>query len=157
VNTLAPEWQLRLSVATHSSHISSRLDLRRAILLGESRPVALLELSEDTASFFMKAPDNNVLKFALTRWDILVEGDAEFILTDAFYRNLTGITPEDAGVQIIAIGSTSFRYYLELARLLGNRVAALSDNDGDYQQSCVERFDDMTSPERRVYGDEDAS
>jgi len=157
VNTLAPEWQLRLSVATHSSHISSRLDLRRAILLGESRPVALLELSEDTASFFMKAPDNNVLKFALTRRDILVEGDAEFILTDAFYRNLTGITPEDAGVQIIAIGSTSFRHYLELARLLGNRVAALSDNDGDYQQSCVERFDDMTSPERRVYGDEDAS
>lgn len=119
--------------------------------------MALLELSEDTASFFMKAPDNNVLKFVLTRRDILVEGDAEFILTDAFYRNLTGITPEDAGVQIIAIGSTSFRHYLELARLLGNRVAALSDNDGDYQQSCVERFDDMTSPERRVYRDEDAS
>lgn len=115
------------------------------------------DLSQDTARFFMKAPDNNVLEFALARRDIQVEGDDEFILTDAFYRNLTGITTEDAGVQIIAIGATSFRHYLELARIQGNRVAALSDNDGDYQQSCVERFNDMTSPERRVYGDEDAS
>ncbi len=157
VNTLAPDRQMQLFVATHSSHISSRLDLRSAILLGESRPVALRDPSEDTARFFMKAPDNNVLEFALAQRVILVEGDAEFILSDAFYRNLTGRTPEDAGVHIIAIGGTSFRRYLELARLLGNRVAALRDNDGDYQQNCVERFADMTSPERRVYGDEDAS
>lgn len=148
---------MQLFVATQSSHISSRLDFRRAILLEERRPVALQDLSEGTAPFFMNAPDNNVLEFALAQRVILVVEDAEFILTDAIYRDLTGRTPEDAGVHIIAIGGTSFRLYLELARLPGNRVAALRDNDGDYQRNFAERFSDMTSSERRVYRDEDAS
>lgn len=32
----------------------------------------------------MKAPDNNVLEFALAKRVLLVEGDAEFILIEAF-------------------------------------------------------------------------
>ena len=90
------------------------------------------ELPEDTARFFMKVPDNNVLEFALAQRVIIVEGDAEFILTDAFYRGLTGRAPEHDGVHIISIDGTSFRRYLELAGLLENRVAAVRDNDGDY-------------------------
>jgi len=98
-----------------------------------------------------------VLEFTLARWVILVEGDSEFVLTDAFYRNLMGRAPEDAGVHIVAIGGTSFYCYFELARIPGNRVAAQRDNNGDCQRNCDERFADMTSPERKVYGDEDAS
>lgn len=84
VNQLAAEQQKQLFIATHSSHISSRLDLRKAILFGESRPVLLNELSDETAAFFMKAPDNNVLEFALARRVLLVEGDAEYILIESF-------------------------------------------------------------------------
>lgn len=36
VSKLAQERQMQLFVATHSSHISSRLDLRSAILLGKT-------------------------------------------------------------------------------------------------------------------------
>ncbi|MDP4390768.1 ATP-dependent endonuclease, partial [Escherichia coli] len=79
VNQLATERQTQVFIATHSSHISSRLDLRKAILLGATRPVLMNELSAETAAFFMKAPDNNVLEFALARRVLLVEGDAEFI------------------------------------------------------------------------------
>nr|WP_247651974.1 ATP-dependent endonuclease [Pantoea sp. Ap-959] len=132
VSQLTAEWHTQLFIATHSSHISSRLDL---IMLGESGPVLLQELSEDTASFFIKAPDNNVLEFALARRVILVEGDAEFILIEAFYRSQTGRAPEDDRIHVIAIGGTSFWRYLELARLLGNRVAAIRENDGNYQQN----------------------
>ncbi|WP_238492952.1 hypothetical protein [Pantoea ananatis] len=60
-------------------------------------------------------------------------------------------------MHIVAIGGTIFRCYLELARIPGNRVAALRGNDGDCQRNCVERFARMTSPERKMYGDEDAS
>lgn len=143
VNQLATERQTQVFIATHSSHISSRLDLRKAILLGATRPVLMNELSAETAAFFMKAPDNNVLEFALARRVLLVEGDAEFILIEAFYHRLYGRAPEDDGVHIIAIGGTSFRRYLELARLLENRVAALRDNDGNYQQNCDERYADV--------------
>lgn len=157
VSQLATERHTQLFIATHSSHISSRLDLRNAILLGESGPVLLQELSEDTASFFIKAPDNNVLEFALARRVILVEGDAEFILIEAFYRILTGRAPEDDGIHVIAIGGTSFWRYLELARLLGNRVAAIRDNDGNYQQNCVERYESVLCAGTRVFADMDSS
>lgn len=153
VSQLAAERQTQLFVATHSSHISSRLDLRNAILLGDNRPVMLEHLSGETAHFFMKAPDNNVLEFALSRKVILVEGDAEFILIEAFYRSLIGRAPEDDNVHVIAIGGTSFRRYLELARLLGNRVAALRDNDGNYQQNCVSRYEKILCEDTRVFAD----
>ena len=103
----------------------------------------------------MKAPDNNVLEFALARRVLLVEGDAEFILIEAFYRRLYGRAPEDDGVHIIAIGGTSFRRYLELARLLENRVAALRDNDGNYQQNCDERYADVLCSRTRAFADRD--
>ena len=155
VNQLATERQTQVFIATHSSHISSRLDLRKAILLGSARPVLMNELSAETAAFFMKAPDNNVLEFALARRVLLVEGDAEFILIEAFYHRLYGRAPEDDGVHIIAIGGTSFRRYLELARLLENRVAALRDNDGNYQQNCDERYADVICSRSRVFADRD--
>lgn len=154
VSQLAAERRTQLFVATHSSHISSRIDLRNAILLGDGCPVMLKHLSDETAHFFMKAPDNNVLEFALARKVILVEGDAEFILIEAFYKSLTGKLPEDDGVHVIAIGGTSFRRYLELARLLGNRVAALRDNDGNFQQNCVERYATVLSQDTRVFADD---
>ena len=155
VNQLATERQTQVFIATHSSHISSRLDLRKAILLGATRPVLMNELSAETAAFFMKAPDNNVLEFALAKRVLLVEGDAEFILIEAFYRRLYGRAPEDDGVHIIAIGGTSFRRYLELARLLENRVAALRDNDGSYQQNCDERYADVLCSRTRIFADRD--
>ncbi|MCS4492690.1 hypothetical protein NXS97_00485 [Pantoea sp. B623] len=96
-------------------------------------------------------------EFGLARRVILVDGEAGFILTDAFYHNHTGRASEEAGGHIVAIGGTRFRCYLELARIPGNRVAAPRDNDGDSQRNSVERFADMTCPERKVYGDEDAS
>ncbi|MCP5922295.1 ATP-dependent endonuclease, partial [Klebsiella pneumoniae] len=66
-----------------------------------------------------------------------------------------GRAPEDDGVHIIAIGGTSFRRYLELARLLENRVAALRDNDGNYQQNCDERYADVLCSRTRVFADRD--
>lgn len=82
VSKLAQKRRMQLFVATHSSHISSRLDLRSAILLGKNRPVSLHELPEYTARFFMKAPDNNVLEFALAQRVILVKvTQSLFLLT----------------------------------------------------------------------------
>ncbi len=45
----------------------------------------------------------------------------------------------------------------ELARLLENRVAALRDNDGNYQQNCDERYADVLCSRSRVFADHDNS
>ncbi|MBF8776273.1 ATP-dependent nuclease [Pseudomonas fulva] len=157
VEQLANTAGTQLFIATHSSHICSRLDLRHALLLGSEQQAGRLKaLTESTASFFMKAPDNNVLEFALSKKVILVEGDAEFILIEELYKkHSNGRTPQADQVHIISIGGTSFKRYLELGRLLGIRVAAIRDNDGDYQQHCVENYKDSLYKEARIFADPD--
>ncbi|MGV8863492.1 MAG: ATP-dependent nuclease [Pseudomonas sp.] len=147
----------QLFIATHSSHISSRLDLRHALMLGTDQKAGQLkDLSEETANFFMKAPDNNVLEFALSKKVILVEGDAEFILIEELYKKYSGgETPEADDVHIISIGGTSFKRYLELANLLGIKVAAIRDNDGNYKQNCVENYNGYLSPHAKIFADDD--
>ena len=78
----------QIFIATHSNLISTRLDLRKSILLNSMaiKPLKLNGLPEDTAKFFIKAPDNNILEFILSTKVILVEGDAEYILTRHFLR-----------------------------------------------------------------------
>jgi putative ATP-dependent endonuclease of OLD family len=147
----------QLFIATHSSFIATRLDLKKVLILSEensARPVSLKDLSRETADFFMKAPDNNVLELALCKKAILVEGDAEFILMDALYKNSAkGASTDADGVHVISVDGTSFKRYLELAKLLGIKVAAIRDNDHDYQTNCVDNYADFTSASVKVFAD----
>ncbi|ROU07882.1 ATP-dependent nuclease [Lysobacter enzymogenes] len=149
----------QLFVATHSSFIATRLNLRKVLILSQenpSNPATLKDLSNGTAEFFMKAPDNNVLELALCKKAMLVEGDAEFILMDALYRNAApGASADADGVHVISVDGTSFKRYLELTKLLGTRVAVIRDNDEDYQANCVENYRDHVGASIKVFADED--
>ena len=147
----------QLIVATHSSLICSRLDLRNAIMLNSScsQPATLAQLSSDTARFFVKAPDNNVLELILSSRAILVEGDAEFILFAAMYEAVAGESLDSSEVHVISVDGTSFKRYLELAKLLQIRVGVIRDNDGDAQRNCVERYADYTSDKVAIFYEED--
>lgn len=151
----------QLFVATHSSFIATRLNLRKVLILSEehpSRPVSLKDLSPETAEFFMKAPDNNVLELALCKKAILVEGDAEFILMEALYKiSVPGGSLDADGVHVISVDGTSFKRYLELANLLGIKVAAIRDNDKDYEANCIENYAEHVSESIRVFADLDNS
>jgi putative ATP-dependent endonuclease of OLD family len=149
----------QLFIATHSSFIATRLNLKKVLILSDenpSRPASLKDLSQDTANFFMKAPDNNILELALCTKAILVEGDAEFILMGALYRNCTyGASADSDGVHVISVDGTSFKRYLELAKLLGIKVAAIRDNDGDYRANCVDNYVEYTSASIKIFADVD--
>lgn len=147
----------QLFVATHSSFIATRLNLKKVLILSEenpSRPTSLKDLTQGTAEFFMKAPDNNVLELALCKKAILVEGDAEFILMDTFYKkSAVGASTDADGIHVISVDGTSFKRYLELAKLLGIKVAAIRDNDGDYQVNCVANYVDFVSASIQIFAD----
>ena len=158
VDRIASSSNKQLFIATHSSLISARLNLRKAILLGASgQQTRLNGLPEDTAKFFMKAPDNNVLEFTLSKRVILVEGDAEFILMDALFRKHAGATLQAKGVHVISVGGTSFKRYLDLAKLLGIKVAVIRDNDGNYQKNCVDNYASHLMPNARIFADLDSA
>lgn len=152
----------QIFIATHSSMICSRLNLQKAIILSDKepgKPVTLKSLPGDTAIFFMKAPDNNVLELALSKKAILVEGDAEFILMEALYKkHAAGGSTDADSVHIISVDGTSFRRYLDIAKVLKIKVAAVRDNDGDYQAKCAENYSEFAGDTNiQVFADKDNS
>jgi putative ATP-dependent endonuclease of OLD family len=151
----------QLFIATHSSFIATRLNLKNVLILSEensSQPTSLKDLKQGTADFFMKAPDNNVLELALCKKAILVEGDAEFILMGALYTNsANGASINADGIHVISVDGTSFKRYLELAKLLGIKVAVIRDNDGDYQANCVANYADYVSASIKIFADADGA
>lgn len=147
----------QMIIATHSSLISSRLDLRKAILLNSSanKPTTLAELTSNTAKFFIKAPNHNILELVLSKKVILVEGDAEYILMEALYKKITGSIPADKGVHIISVGGTSFKRYMEVSKLLNIKTAVIRDNDKDYQKNCVNNYINHIDEHIQVFADKD--
>ena len=157
IQRIASSNQKQLFIATHNNLVSTRLDLRKTILLNSNShiPVLLKDLSEDTAKFFIKAPDNNILEFILSNKIILVEGDAEYILMESFYYNETGEKIENSNIHIISVGGTSFKRYLEIAKLLKIKTAVIRDNDTDYNANCVDNYADFTNETIQVFADLD--
>ncbi|MGI4755429.1 MAG: ATP-dependent nuclease, partial [Janthinobacterium lividum] len=151
--------QKQLFIATHSSFIATRLNLQNVTILSNENPprsFSLKQLSKETAEFFMKAPDNNLLEIALCKRAILVEGDAEFILMDVLYKkSANGRSTEADCVHVLSVDGTSFKRYLELAKLIGIKVAAIRDNDNDYQANCVENYDGYLTAAIQVFADKD--
>ena len=146
VRGISDSEEKQLFIATHNNLISSRLDLRKTIMLNSNSdvPISLKDLPTETAKFFIKAPDNNILEYILSNKVILVEGDAEFILIEALYKNITGEKLEDSNIHVISVGGTSFKRYLDLAKLLNIKTAVIRDNDKDAQANCVDNYIDYT-------------
>lgn len=147
----------QLFIATHSNMISSRLDLRNSTLLNSNSNVLidLNKLSESTARFFMKSPNNNILEFILSKKVILVEGDAEYILIQKFFELVIGCKPNEMNVHIIAVGGTSFKRYMEVANLLSIKTAIIRDNDGDYENNCITNYKSYLSDYVQVFSETD--
>ncbi len=156
--------QKQIIISTHSNLISTRLNLRNSILLNSSSsvPVHLNKIDEETAKFFIKAPDNNLLEFVLSKRVILVEGDAEFILMESFFKLIKNEELELSDIHILSVDGTSFKRYLEIAKVLDIKTSIIRDNDGDYQVNCVDNFSDYiifdfikvfseTDPETRTF------
>jgi putative ATP-dependent endonuclease of the OLD family len=145
----------QIFISTHSNLISARLNLRKSILLNSSSfdPLQLNDLDEDTARFFMKAPDSNILEFIMSKKVILVEGDAEYILMKQFYLNSTAENVEKSGIHIISVGGTSFKRYLSIAKILNIKTAVIRDNDGKYIANITESYAEYTNDYIQVFSD----
>lgn len=150
----------QMLITTHNNLIASRLNLRNSIILNSknTKNVKLDNLDQETADFFTKAPDNNVLQYVLSKKVILVEGDAEFILMEDFYKKIKGNLPEKNDVYIISVGGLSFKRYLEISKILEIKTAVITDNDTNYNKNILLKYKDYHDLENiKIYSDEDES
>jgi predicted ATP-dependent endonuclease of OLD family len=157
INTLLKVNDRQLFIATHNNLISSRLDLRKVIMLSSTSEdvVKLKDLDSDTAKFFMKAADHNILEFVLSRKVILVEGDAEYMLMSKMFEQSAQKNEGECGVIIIAIGGTAFKRYLNLAKMLSIKTAVIRDNDRDYEKNCNDNYKEYVSDLIKIFSDKD--
>lgn len=140
----------QLFISTHSDLISTRLDLRNCILMNSETPVTTVSLDfidEGTAQFFMKSPDNNMLQFVLAKKVVLVEGDAEFILMEAFCKKVFNHSLSEMEIDVIAVDGKCFKRYLEIAKQLGVKVAVVTDNDRDYAANIASAYNEYVNNE----------
>jgi predicted ATP-dependent endonuclease of OLD family len=86
-----------------------------------------------------------MLQFVLSPKSILLEGDAEFILMEALFKR--AITKElfSSGVGVISVDGKCFKRYLDIAKLLGNKVAVITDNDHDYANNITSNYSDYST------------
>ncbi len=117
-------------IATHNNMIASRLDISNLIVLDDNSGLfKLSSLKPDTVKFFQKAPSDGLLNFILSKKAILVEGDAEYMLLEHFYKMVHKNIPFEDGVSIISCGGKTFKRYLDVAIAMDKKVAVITDND----------------------------
>ena len=161
IDDIEKSQKAQLFISTHNDLISTRLDIRNCFLMSSAvpaSPISLGEIDEDTARFFMKAPDNNMLQFVLAKKVVLVEGDAEFILMDAFCKKVLGHSLSEQGIDVIAVDGKCFKRYLEIAKRIGMKVSVITDNDSNYAENILEAYKDYMNNEFvniKVFADQD--
>ena len=139
-------------IATHSSYIATRLGLKQVYFVADTVK-SLQDLTDDTADFFMRAPNDNILQFILAKKVILVEGAAEYILMDKFILQTTGHSSDELGIWILALNNLSFQRYFEVADKLGIKVAAIRDND----KKTSDWYSDSVNEAKKVFVDPDSA
>lgn len=103
----------------------------------------------------MKAPDNNLLQFILSNKVMLVEGDAEFILMEALYKNTQGKNLATSGIGVISVDGKCFKRYLEVAKILNIKTVVITDNDKDYENNISKNYEEYIEgcPNIKIFSD----
>ena len=136
----------QLFITTHSSLVVVGLGLKRCVMMDNDTQTTLSlgDLSDDTERFFLKAPNNNILEYILSKRVILVEGASEYILVQQFiqnYRASNPRAPDSPGVHVISANGLTSKRYLDIAIVLrGIKVAVILDNDGNHEKNCKDRY-----------------
>lgn len=145
-------------VTTHSSYVLNRLGLDRLILLTAGSAAKFEELDSETVAYFKKLSGYDTLRVVLADRVALVEGPADELIFQRAFRDRTGKTPMEDGVDVISMQGLAFKRALSIAKVLDRPLAMIRDNDGQkkthWQQAYAEWIDGTT---RRLFvGDPEA-
>ena len=120
----------QLIVSTHSSFVLNKLGIDRVMMFNGESAVTLDDLPAATKSYFQRLPGHDTLRLILAARSILVEGPSDELIVQKGYQQKHGCLPLEQGVEVISVG-TSFKRFLDIARLLKLDVSVVRDNDGD--------------------------
>tara|TARA_B100001059_G_C17837001_1_gene588894 strand:- start:2057 stop:3706 length:1650 start_codon:yes stop_codon:yes gene_type:complete len=129
-------------ISTHSSFVANKLGLENLLLLNNHKVTRFTYLSKDTFDFFKKLPGYQTLRLILCKKAVLVEGDSdELIFQRAYMDANNGVLPIEHGFDVISVKLT-FKRFLEIADKIDKKVAVITDNDGNYDNTITQKYKD---------------
>lgn len=138
LNKLVDEIQTKceskqIIITSHSSFVANKLNLKNLILLNKSKPLNFNTLNKsshknDTEEFFEKLPGYDTLRVILAKAVILVEGDADELVVQKFYKNKNGKLPIEHGVEVVSVNN-SYKRFLDILEPLEIKVSVVLDAD----------------------------
>lgn len=94
----------QLIITTHNPLIVSRLNLQNTIWISNENYHSLSKVPDETADYFMKTDNMQLLNFILAQKIILVEGNSEYILLPQLVKNSLAYTLEEKYIEILSGG-----------------------------------------------------
>lgn len=152
----------QIFITTHNSFVANKLDLSNLIML-ENYDYQLkairLRGDEYVYDFFKKVSHYPTLRMILSKSVILVEGPTdEMVLTYFYYKYRSGKHPFNDGIELISVGGTSFKAYVELLKCFQKKVAIITDNDKHPYEELLDVRGLSNLPDNiRLFADKDTA
>lgn len=137
----------QIIISTHSSFVANKLGLENITLINantkdKQREIFYFEdLDSSTEEYFKKLSGYDTLRLILCKKAILVEGDSdELIVQKAYMNSHDGRLPIEDGIDVISVRSLAFKRFLNIAKILMQPTAVVTDNDGNYEKKITKKY-----------------
>lgn len=150
--------QKQIIITTHNNLIVKQSDISKLIIIGKDKPKTVNNFNEQTAYFFEKSDDFNLLQFLLSDKCILVEGRTEYQLINNCYSQLAeleSVEPEQDKIDVISCFGKTYKYYLDIAKELGKKVCVITDNDGNESFLTQVENENLINNDIKIFTDRD--
>ena len=152
----------QMIITSHSSRVASGIGLNNVIGLSKesNEIISLKDVPQSTSDYFKALPSDNLLQFLLSKKVILVEGPAEMIYMNSFYKKLYSSDLEKDSISCIAVNGLSFKHYVHIAQKMNIKVCVITDNDNNLEK--LEKYKSdlkkiYPSPNLEIFSDDDSS
>ena len=159
INLISARQIHQLIITTHSSYVANRLDLDNVVVLNRnkngvvSKKWLCQEIDKKTYKYFFKSTDFATLRIVLCKAAILVEGPTDEMVCNYYLRKQRKDIFEKR-IELMAVGGTSFRHFVELASDLGIKLAIVRDKDKGSQETYEKLyFEGLKNPNMKVFID----
>lgn len=104
--------EVQMIITTHNPLIVSRLNLHNTLWINKGKCVSLKSIPEDTANFFMKTDNMQLLNFILADKVIIVEGNSEYILLPQLVKNTLNCLLDEEKIELLSGGGITYCHYV---------------------------------------------
>jgi predicted ATP-dependent endonuclease of OLD family len=138
----AEDEKRQVVVSTHSPLLASKLNINNLKWLNDERNfVSFKDIPDDTAEFFLKADNIDILQVILARKVVLVEGATEYMIMQNIVRGLFKKGADELGIHIVSMGGNYYKRFKDIVNVTKNKVLVITDNDSSQERIDVAHND----------------